>query len=160
LAMARRASVLKTAIASAARTGKLEAHRPSRLLHLPGSLALRADDLPATHRAGAAALLADVLAQDVETRLRAVDRVPETDLDAVTEIGAGLRTRLTTASATPAKQVREDTREAAELAGALPPAALPLRTETKVGKIESAETETAGRRCARRAATRPRIKAG
>ena len=73
----------------AARAGQVELHRAGHLGHVAGAVALRADvTVAAAPSAGAVAGVADFLARDVQPGLRALDRLPEIDVERVLEVGA------------------------------------------------------------------------
>ncbi len=136
--MARRAGVLKPAFAAAARAGQIELHVPRHLLHVAGSVALRAGDRTGFVAARAVALRALFVAGDFDLGLRAADGLPEADVEAVFEVGAlfGLVFGFSRLGAAAAEKLAEDVLEAEP--PAVPAAPVPPEDDRVRASVPSA----------------------
>ena len=76
--------------AAAARAGDVEFHAPGSLRHLSGAFAFRAD-AGGLEISRAAAVRANILAHNVQPQLGAANRLPESRIDLIFEIGALFR---------------------------------------------------------------------
>ncbi len=90
IAVARRAGVLQPAFAVAARAGEVELHVAGHLADVAGAVALRAGDRTGVVASGPVTGRALVVTGDVDLRLSSPDRLPETDIEPVFEIGSPL----------------------------------------------------------------------
>ena len=106
LALAGGAGILQLAAAAALRTGQIEAHGAGHLGNRAGPVAFRAGYGLAAGRTASVAGGTRVVAGDIEPRLRALDGLPEIDIQRVLEILALLRRLLRPFAAV--EEVRKD----------------------------------------------------
>src|SRR5215469_14043751 len=154
VARAVRAAVAQLAGSLASRAGEIEAHRPRRLAHVAAAVALRAHYVGPSLRARAVAHRATFLARYVYADLRALDRLPEVDAEAVFEIGSGLPRRCALLRARPPEPLIENVLEVpCACAGGAARRSGSGASREYVGKIEASEIHVGRARARSRHAT-------
>src|SRR5580658_2871621 len=138
LALAGGAGIFQLTAAAALRTGQVEAHGAGHLGDGTGPIAFRARYGLAAGRTVSMAGGASVVAGNIEPRLRALDGLPEIDIQGILEIVTLLRRFLRPFAAV--EKLREDVPEAARAGPASGCRAPPTALRAAVHKVRKVET--------------------